>query len=410
MEEGGGNSVAPSAQRLPAIEGLRAIAAVMVLFFHLQGEVNLTHPRLIGGPFPDLFARLGPFGVAIFFCLSGFLLYRPYALATLAATPFPRLGPYYVRRFLRIFPAYWVALGVLIATANFHVVRNAADFVGFFALLQNYRTGYLLLGIGVAWTLVIEVSFYLVLPVLAVAFRGGATRSKGVLLRRQLIGVAVMGLVAVAVRVWTYWFKPSGGLRYGAYQPLRSLTHWLPGYLDWFAIGMALAVGVAWVQTGGAMVRPVRWMAQHAGVTWLVAIGGYVVLAFVDPPRPGVAATPTVALVVGTALPLLAGLLVLPIALAPEAGGLRTVLRSRPFIAVGMVSYGIYLWHQTVIRWTRDWMTNGVIPRSALVQVLLVVTITGVLAALSYFVVERPFMQFSARWTVRRRHALVATN
>jgi peptidoglycan/LPS O-acetylase OafA/YrhL len=388
----------PGTTRLGAVEGLRAVAATLVVAYHLHRALQLTHPGFLAGTTDTVMARLGPFGVSIFFVLSGFLLYRPYALATLRSERGPHLGTYYLRRFVRIFPAYWLALGVFVATASTQVITSRADVWTYGALLQNYRTGYLLRGIGVAWTLAIEVSFYLVLPLLAWLLRGPAGSARRALIVRQITGITALAAVGISVRIWTLWFKTPGGAQFGAFEPWRSPSAWLPGYLDWFALGMLLAAASAWAATGGGWPPVVRWLAHHAGVAWLVAAGAYVLVAFAATfPPPGLRYPPTTQMIVTTVFPLAAALMVLPIVLEPGGGGLRTILRSPPLVAIGTVSYGIYLWHLPAIRWTQSWIADGTIPRSAVIQGLLVVTITGAAATLSYVLVERPLMRWSAR-------------
>lgn len=88
---------------LPLFDALRAIAAGSVLMYHLA---------LFGGT-PDALADYAAHlnvGVPIFFLISGFLLYRPFARAHLAAEPGVRVRAYAWRRVLRIVPAYWAFL------------------------------------------------------------------------------------------------------------------------------------------------------------------------------------------------------------------------------------------------------------------------------------------------------------
>lgn len=98
-----------------------------------------------------------------------------------------------------------------------------------------------------------------------------------------------------------------------------------------------------------------------------------------------------------TLMPVVAFLVVAPIALAPGgSGAIRAVLRSPVLVVVGTVSYGIYLWHLIATYQVATWITEGSLPRSALVEVLLVVVLTAATATLSYFFVERPFIRWSA--------------
>jgi hypothetical protein len=114
--------------RLPHIEGARALAACSIVVYHVwrygsqSGSVAL-------GPFGRLMPHL-PLGVTLFFTLSGFLLYRPFAAALLRARARPNLAAYLRNRALRILPAYWVILlitGVVLGatTISFDLERGS---------------------------------------------------------------------------------------------------------------------------------------------------------------------------------------------------------------------------------------------------------------------------------------------
>ena len=101
----------PGNPRFPLIDPMRAIAALCVFAGHTVTGVYAfsAHPTLFLWA-----AQLAYEGVAIFFLISGFLLYRPFLTARREGRRL-RLGSYAKRRFLRIAPAYWVALSIFIA-------------------------------------------------------------------------------------------------------------------------------------------------------------------------------------------------------------------------------------------------------------------------------------------------------
>src|SRR5262249_23835497 len=152
----------------PCFDGLRAIAALAVLVYHVCVTYNANW---ISTDSWSWITRLGNFGVSIFFLISGFLLYRPYVVAHFDGKPPPALGQFGKRRFLRIFPAYWVALTALFFIFVANPIDSRLSFITYYGLLQHYRAGYTLRGLGIAWTLVIEVSFYIALPLLAFLLR-----------------------------------------------------------------------------------------------------------------------------------------------------------------------------------------------------------------------------------------------
>ncbi len=129
--------------RFPCFDGLRALAALAVFAFHSSGitfgEGNLYAPHWV----LNWLSQLGLFGVSTFFVISGFLLYRPFAKATLSGQPAPRWLPFWKRRFFRIFPAYWVALAVTVYVLGETPFTSLQEAVFHFGLLENYRGLYI---------------------------------------------------------------------------------------------------------------------------------------------------------------------------------------------------------------------------------------------------------------------------
>jgi peptidoglycan/LPS O-acetylase OafA/YrhL len=126
-----------------------------------------------------LFSHLG-LGLSLFFALSGFLLYRPFARALLCDSPWPDLRRYARNRWLRILPAYLVILVVLtvlvpggqLRTPDGEMVLGSLRsdpelLLRNLALIHNLSPSSLLTGIGPAWSLTVELCFYVVLPLVA---------------------------------------------------------------------------------------------------------------------------------------------------------------------------------------------------------------------------------------------------
>ena len=161
-------AVAPPAgnPRFRLLDALRGIAVLAVVVFHVTlVSGSLAHPVL-----GDAAAVLGTVGPVLFFALSGFLLYRPWVAARVRGVPGPRTAVYARRRAFRILPAYWFALTVLAVFPGIAGVFSG-DAWRYYGFLQLYSQDTLGQGIPVAWTLCVEVSFYLVLPLWALALR-----------------------------------------------------------------------------------------------------------------------------------------------------------------------------------------------------------------------------------------------
>jgi peptidoglycan/LPS O-acetylase OafA/YrhL len=338
----GGEGVPAGA--LPMLDGLRAVAALAVLLTHVAFQTG----EVVRGAGGAVLARFDA-GVAVFFVLSGFLLTRPYA----AGRP-PAVRAYAIRRALRILPAYWVALA---AVALSGPVSWAHVWLG-----QTYA-GPLAPAFTQTWSLCTEVAFYAVLPLLARWRRA----------------------VPVSIAV-TYAYV---GVVHGFGLPDRALL-WLPGHLDWFAVGMLLAAP----RLPGFLRRAAAWPGTcwaAAGVLlWLLStpVAGPLTLA----PIPGGAA-----LVKEAGYAVVGGLLLLPAAYGPVASGLGAVLASEPARWLGRISYGVFLWHLLVLSWVYSltgWQAFG--GRMLPVAVLTVLGSVGV-AALSWVVVERPALRLADR-------------
>jgi peptidoglycan/LPS O-acetylase OafA/YrhL len=345
-----------------------------------------------------------PLGVTLFFSLSGFLLYQPFVAAALSGSPFPKVGTYFRNRALRILPAYWVilvAVGVLLPASLLRqsrdqlilgrlvedpglALRNAT-------LTQDYSPGGLLTGIGPAWSLAVEVVFYLTLPLLGllavVAARRAATPSW-----RLLAGLAPAGFMLVlglsGRAVARFLVPPAGGMAPGWDGDWHSVivnSFWAKA--DLFSFGMALAV--VYVGTRQGLVRlPDRWP--------LLAVTGA-----------AAAAVPTMLLVdrglidktmyayqlpTSLACTLLLALVVLPNQ-AEHPSPLLQVLTSRPLVAVGLASYSLFLWHEPLQRLLHERGLTLDGTGGFVVNLVVLGVVSGLLSALTYRYVEQPALR-----------------
>ncbi len=155
----------PGHPRFPLIDSLRALAALGVLFAHV-GFLSQTIARhRYGAGVANL-----SIGVAVFFAISGFLLYRPFFNSEITAAPRPPATDFLRRRVLRIVPAYWLALTVLAIYPGLPVVHTH-EWWRYYFFLQVYSPLFAIFGLTVAWSLCIEVTFYALLPLYAALTR-----------------------------------------------------------------------------------------------------------------------------------------------------------------------------------------------------------------------------------------------
>jgi peptidoglycan/LPS O-acetylase OafA/YrhL len=370
------------------IDGLRAIAALAVLVSHVAAWTGLTSGTAGVGAYT---ARLGAFGVAVFFVISGFLLYRPYAASHLQGGPPPGTAKFYRRRFFRIFPPYWFALTAFVFVFHHASIASPRDAAQQYLLLQIYDANTVLAGLPQAWSLCVEISFYILLPGLAFLIARHGARLVGrqrPALNAELTALAVLYAIGVAFRFVVVLFVPS---------VMTPTSSWLLSTIDWFALGMALAVFSAAVEAGLRLPRLLVVLGERPLVAWLFAAQAYWLLIQQDLPRGFQRLNAAQFMGKHAFLGLAAVLLVLPAVLGPgRPSVVRRILLNRGLRWVGVASYSVFLWHVLWMREAAEWLD---IPRSdggfwLLLGATLALTLPW--SALVYRLVEQPAMEWGA--------------
>jgi peptidoglycan/LPS O-acetylase OafA/YrhL len=366
----------------PCFDGYRAIAVTCVVLLHVAFASGFMyrHPSVGGYLFN------GDFGVTLFFVISGFLLYRPFASSHLAGRPGPAVRSYFRRRALRILPAYWVALTVIVYVLHQQHIRSFKEFLLLYGLLQIYSEPYHFHGIQQAWSLGTEVSFYVFLPLYALGVR---RLSAGLKPRHKLS--LELGLVALLYAIGLtsrFVLMTSRG------QDTYSLTT-LPVYLDLFALGMGLAALSAWDASRSTRDPRLAAMGRRPWLWCLVAVAAYwTVVNRLDIPIDYSPLTPGQWVARDALFGLAAFSLLVPGVFGPQSrGGVRRFLRLRPVQFVGLVSYGIYLWHEAAIDLYQSWTNTRFFTGALPLMLIGTAAITLAIAVASYVVVERPALR-----------------
>lgn len=383
-----------SAGRFAGFDGVRALAAFGVLVTHVGLWVGFT-PRAATGHYV---ARLDV-GIAIFFALSGFLLYRPFVARRLDGRPRPNTRSYLRNRFLRIFPAYWLALTVLavvLDTRGRDEIQGLWDFVVYYGLLQSYSAHTALGGLQQAWTLTNEIAFYLLLPLWAAGAAWAARRlAFGRALAAELGALATAAIGALAFRYWVHTVDTSD-VTLGTIDPR---VHWLPANFHLFVPGMALAVALEWSRRRDRPFGVLEWPRRHPLACW----AGAAVCFWLVSTQLGLgfevgASAPRTSMAKELLYAAIGFLVVLPVAVAGATlpRSLRW-LGSRPMVVLGTLSYGIYLWHEGVLDIYRDILDLPMFTGSLLPALAATVAGSVLAAAISYVLVERPALSLKDR-------------
>ncbi len=385
MDEPGKPPAVPPHGFIPALEGLRAIAALGVLVTHVAFQTGATAWPVLGRGLGRL-----DMAVAVFFALSGALLWRPRAEAARGLGREPKLRVYLRSRVVRILPVYWVvvvAVLVLLPEAG----AGWKLWLSNLTLTQVFTPYGLTGGLTQMWSLSVEMVFYLLLPLFAV----------GLARLRTSWRVPVLLIAAVASLCWAYLpiDTPDG---------VHTDT-WMPGYLSWFVAGMlvaeaAAAAAVIAARGAGAVSGPERWVLAAGRRRWSMA--ALATIAFVasstDLAGPeGLIRPEPWQFSAKIALGALIGFgLVAPLVLRTD----RHLLLDHPAtLALGRWSYSIFLWHLLVLG--AVFPIFGIPAFSGRFLIVLVATaaISIVVAAASYALIEEPVRRRFARPRPRPR-------
>jgi acetyltransferase len=343
-----------------ALDGLRGLAALGILTLHVwMFTVQGAHGR---HELVSLLTGELRLGVVLFFVLSGFLLAGPWVASALDGRRVPRLGRFAVKRAARIVPAYWVAMlgSFWLLTGSGHEYEVSAAQLPLFAVFgQNY--------VGAAagrldppmWSLVVEVSFYALLPLAGWLLVRAARRGRMVLACAGLAGVGLVWSAAGELLSW----------------PQTAMAT-LPTFLPVFACGMAAAA-----LAHRRAVSPVAWWA-------LLVAGAGLVCADAVWHHQG---TGTIGHVVRD-LPAAAGFAAVVAAVAARPPAL---LSCAPLRGLGKISYGLYLCHLPVLLWLRF---EGLLPGGFVGPWVEVAVLSALVALASWVLVERPAIEAAGRW------------
>ena len=398
--------------RLAGADGLRAVAALAVVFHHLFQRLDLyAQPQWLQEV--QVVLLKGAYGVSVFFVLSGMLLSYPFWMAYLSGERYPRIGHYAKRRFARIAPGFYASLTVSFVV-SLAIFPDAPAQVWRFISGLTFTSGFYWLtwfpveANGPLWSISLEVVSYILMPLVMLGlFAIGKRRSRG----KRRIGIVYWLLtfgVVIAINQWiitTFTTSDEGkGWEFGE---TGGAKLWMPdynpiGFFGHFIVGiMAAAVIAMWRHRGGGA----RWWWDVVAVAGL---GGAAALVWFTrwPAEPDHTANfqnapylfPAFAACMALALVGLAGSRVL-----------GRIVDNRAARFTAKISFGIYIWHLLVVRLV-SYLTDGQFeyfgiqnPVKHLWLSIAVLLMTYCVALASWHWIERPVLY--SKWATSTRES-----
>lgn len=316
-----------SENRLETIDGLRGLAIILVLWFHVWQQSWLPNGISIGDlKFTfDYIPAVGFIGVDLFFFISAFCLFYPYAKTTLEGTKEQMLKRFAYRRFIKIVPSYYLSLIIIVIAVGmtkfqsifegiWHILRHALFINCFFADTYHGSIN------PVFWSTAVEVQFYIIFPIICYFFR-----KKPFL---TYLGMFLLGNIYRNYISAHYMSK------------LSLFINQLPGVIDIFAAGMLAAYIMVYLRSK---------IKDHEGLKpFLTFIAIVSLVVFFNILKWGYYSNGgNIQLWQLSTRHYLGWLFILlGVSLAFSAKLLKRVVANKLFIFASTISYNLYIWHQ----------------------------------------------------------------
>ena len=339
--------------RFSELDALRGLAAISILVLHAYQnsrtlEAYVSSQTSSGYAYGDHYVVRNflinlDFGLGVFFALSGFVVFLPFAKAIIEGREHMGVREFATRRTFRIVPLYFIAILVVWNSRYYGGEGQIADLVRHLTFTQIYDNETIFYTIGPAWSLAVEMHYYVLTAVLVwlltkLARRVASRRSRIVLVAAV---PAVLAVASLLYKAWAYYVRDltlDNQIGHHAYTVFYSAL----ARADGFAFGMLLAV--IFVVIG-------KWRPQ---TPWLpralsaIALVPFVCMVAVRGDRPTDPAFVAIYYYswIGFATVLIMAACVIS---KPEWLSMR-LLRLRPLQFLGLVSYSLYMWHEPLMR------------------------------------------------------------
>jgi peptidoglycan/LPS O-acetylase OafA/YrhL len=335
--------------RIPSLDGLRAISIALVIAHHVAG----TRQSLIAASFADHMA-FGELGVRVFFVISGFLI-TGLLLKEQAKQGDIRLGRFYFRRTLRIFPPYYAFIIVLIGLQAFGLIElMKGDVLHALTYTSNYHNRSW--DTGHTWSLAVEEQFYLLWP--AVLLLLGR--------RRGLMAAALLIVICPLIRIAESQLMPAmqDGIGYG-----------FETIADALAVGCLLAGTRHWLKA-----QPLYQRILRSKLFFLIPLLVVATNTMHDHWRPFI--------LFGFTLMNIGIALTIDWCVTNHQTRVGRLLNSGPMVYVGLISYSLYLWQQIFLNRNSEAVTAS-FPLN--------IGLAFLCALASFYLLERPSLALRQR-------------
>lgn len=364
----------PSQRRYEELESYRGIAALLIVIFHAYQytrEAPGASRYLFEGTLLGTVLFSLQMLAALFFTLSGFVVFLPFVRAAMSQSRRYSLRGFMVRRFVRIVPAYY-AVVILVWTLHYAGMReNWEDLLLHLSFTHVFSSRYIFWTVGPTWALAIEVLFYLFLLLFGPFIYWLGSHFTAQKQRALTIGLCVgsLGILSLLYKYWAFYLAQLPEDAFAVYfGPLAKL--------DSFVLGMLLAVVVTYLGD-----RPLLTY-RGALALRLVGFAGILVLAFFGQ---------AIGLYFHTLFSVAFILIVASTVLAPIGSSFQRLMQTKPLLTLGLISYSLYLWHEPILRelGARNVLISQE-PAAFFRNVLILLPLALIAATASYWIIEYP--------------------
>lgn len=380
---------------LPVIDGLRAVCMLLIFFFHSWQQTWLSASFHIGNKIISLepFQRYGYIAIDAFFVISGFCLFYPVARNMFGEARAQSVKEFYIKRIRRIIPAYYFMLILLlilpVLSYTIYDPKSPIDLIKHFGshalFLHIYNPQTLGSTISTAWTLGIEVAFYVFFPIISKVFK-----------KNPPLVFIIMLVFSQACRLITA-SAPNVGI-YEAVNPLL--------YIDIFGWGMISAYAVVYVRNKMPYFAKTKTLMTIASVLCLIGIYLYIKWlgqAYME----GQDAQTYHRLLYRTILSGFFAVFLFSASYSVKAW--QSFWGNRFFVFISSISYSFYLWHQNIhiaLRKLNIPHTDATPvmndKKAMVIFMLLSIVLSLLISVFSTYCIEKPIVKYGFKGCVTR--------